>query len=73
MHADFGEFRDFICRKCGLYGMVDVIGMEFVYDPATGVLYDVIDDPDGRRQGDQIVCDCGCEFFDMQIHSKRGK
>jgi hypothetical protein len=39
----------------------------------TGVLYDVIDDPDGRRKGDQIVCDCGCEFFDMQMHSKRGK
>jgi hypothetical protein len=53
--------------------MVDVIGMEFVYDQATGILYDVIDDPDGRRKGDQIVCDCGCEFFDMQVHSKRGK
>lgn len=51
MHAEFGDLRDFICRKCGLYGMVDVIGMEFVYEQSTGVLYDVIEDPDGRRQG----------------------
>lgn len=73
MHARFGDMRDFICRQCGLYGMVDVMGMEFVYDEATGVLYDVIEDPDGRRKGDQIVCDCGCERFDMQMHKGAGK
>ncbi len=67
MYAKFGETRDFICRQCGLYGMVDVIGMEFVYDQGTGVLFDVIDDPDGRRKGDQVVCDCGSECFDMRI------
>ncbi|MBP9944447.1 MAG: hypothetical protein KBF11_07850 [Desulfomicrobium sp.] len=67
MYAKFGETRDFVCRQCGLYGMVDVIGMEFVYEQQTGILFDVVDDPDGRRTGDQIVCDCGCECFDMQI------
>jgi hypothetical protein len=72
MHARFGELRDFVCRQCGLYGMVDVMGMEFVYDQATGVLYDVIDDPDGRRQGDQIICDCGCACFDMQMRPGAG-
>lgn len=73
MHAKFGDLRDFICRQCGLYGMVDVIGMEFHYDNATGILHDVVDDPDGRRIGDQIVCDCGCERFDMQTQRARGK
>ena len=67
MHAKFGELRDFICRKCGLYGMVDVIGMEFDYDRDSGVLFDVVDDSDGRRRGDQIVCDCGCECFEMHV------
>lgn len=73
MHARFGDLRDFICRKCGLYGMVDVIGMEFEYERDSGVLFDVIDDPDGRRKGDQIVCDCGCECFDMLVQSGAGK
>ncbi|HCU68781.1 MAG TPA: hypothetical protein DGF30_06060 [Desulfomicrobium sp.] len=67
MHAKFGELRDFICRKCGLYGMVDVIGMEFDYDRDSGVLFDVVDDSDGRHRGDQIVCDCGCACFDMHV------
>ena len=71
MYAKFGETRDFVCRQCGLYGMVDVIGMEFVYEPQTGVLFDVVDDPDGRHKGDQIVCDCGCECFEM--HMQGGK
>lgn len=73
MYAKFGELRDFVCRQCGLYGMVDVIGMEFVYDQASGILHDVLDDPDGRHRGDQIVCDCGCEFFDMQVPTGAGK
>ena len=67
MHAKFGDLRDFTCRKCGLYGMVDVIVMEFDYDRDSGVLFDVVDDSDGRRRGDQIVCDCGCECFDMHV------
>jgi hypothetical protein len=67
MHAKFGELRDFICRKCGLYGMVDVIGMEFDYDRDSGVLFDVVDDSDGRRPGAQIVCDCRCECFDLHV------
>lgn len=66
MPLKFGEIRDFVCRQCGLYGMVDVMGMEFVYESDSGILFDVLDDPDGRRQGDQIVCDCGCEHFDMK-------
>jgi len=53
--------------------MVDVMGMEFEYDQSTGILYDVVDDPDGRHKGDQIICDCGCECFDMQLQSKAGK
>lgn len=67
MAAKFGDTRDFVCRQCGLYGMVDVIGMEFVYERESGILFDVVDDPDGRRKGDQIVCDCGCECFDMRV------
>ena len=70
MVAKFGQLRDFICQECGLYGMVDVIGMEFDYDERTGILFDVVDDPDGRHKGDQIICDCGCEKFDMQVHTK---
>jgi hypothetical protein len=50
--------------------MVDVMGMEFIYDQASGLLHDVIDDPDGRRQGDQIICDCGCACFDMQMRPR---
>lgn len=72
MHARFGDLTDFICRKCGLYGMVDVIGMEYEYDRNTGILFDVVDDPDGRRRGDQIVCDCGSECFEMQVQAKAG-
>lgn len=67
MGVRFGDLRDFVCRRCGLYGMVDVMEMEFEYDPATGVLFDVVDDPDGRRRGDQIVCDCGGECFEMRL------
>ncbi|NLW81067.1 MAG: hypothetical protein GXY42_05270 [Desulfovibrionales bacterium] len=67
MHAQFGGLRDFVCRRCGLYGMVDVLGMEFDYDQSSGILFDILDDSDGRRRGDQIVCDCGCEQFDMQV------
>lgn len=66
----YGDFHDFVCRQCGLYGMVDVIGMEFVYERDTGLLYDVVDDSDGRRKGDQIVCDCGGEHFEMYRHDK---
>jgi hypothetical protein len=73
MHARFGDLKDFTCRKCGLYGMVDVIGMEYEYDRDSGILFDVIEDPDGRRKGDQIVCDCGCECFDMLVQTKAGK
>jgi hypothetical protein len=47
MNAKFGDLRDFICRECGLYGMVDVMGMEFEYDQSTGILYDIITTPTG--------------------------
>lgn len=71
MGIRFGELRDFVCRECGLYGMVDVMGKEFEYDPDTGVLFDVVDDSDGRNRGDQIICDCGSECFEMQVHEKK--
>ncbi|GAB1409955.1 hypothetical protein MASR1M90_11090 [Desulfovibrionales bacterium] len=67
MKVKFGDVRDFICRECGLYGMVDVIAMEFEYHADSGALFDIIDDPDGRHRGDQIICDCGCAVFDMHI------
>lgn len=70
MHVKFGELRDFVCRQCGLYCMIDVIGLEFEYDLHTGILYDVIDDSDGRHIGDQVICDCGCQYFDMKVHGR---
>lgn len=71
MHIQFGDIRDFVCRQCGLYGMVDVMEMEFEYDSSTGVLFDVLNDPDGRRRGDQIICDCGGEYFEMRLPEKK--
>lgn len=71
MDVRFGDIRDFVCRECGLYGMVDVMGKEFEYDPETGVLFDVIDDSDGRHKGDQIICDCGGEYFEMRLSGKK--
>jgi len=50
--------------------MIDVIGMECEYDHETGMLYDVIDDSDGRHTGDQVICDCGCEYFDMKVQGR---
>lgn len=73
MDVRFGDLRDFVCRCCGLYGMIDVMGLEFEYDQASGLLHDVVDDPDGRRRGDQIVCDCGCESFDMRVPAGGGR
>ncbi|MDY0275726.1 MAG: hypothetical protein RBR42_09895 [Desulfomicrobium sp.] len=70
MHVNFGELRDFVCRQCGLYSMIDVIGMECEYDHETGMLYDVIDDSDGRHTGDQVICDCGCAYFDMKVQGR---
>jgi len=60
-----GELRDYVCRECGLYVMLDVSGFDSDYDETSGRLYDILDDSDGCRKGDQIICECGCETFDV--------
>jgi len=62
-----GELRDYVCRQCGLFVMLDVTGFDSDYNEQSALLYDILDDSDGCRRGDQIVCECGCDTFDVRF------